>query len=85
MLSKSRHPHKNRHQRRHPEKYEQHKATGANALPWLLWGLLTRGGYVGSLYEAINPIPAPRLDFHQRKPGKSWFGKAVASLRKVFG
>lgn len=86
MLAKSKHPALNRHQRRHPSKYAQAgKITGVTSLPWLLWGMMARGGYLASLNEAINPVPAPRPVYHTRQQGKSWMGKAMSALRKVFG
>ena len=51
MLSKSRYPHMNRAQRRHPQRFAQSLQGSKLFSNWLLAGLLLRGGYLPKVNE----------------------------------
>jgi hypothetical protein len=73
-LTKKQFPWLNRQQRRHPKALSRKMtaATQGNAVPWLLYGLLVRGGFVKPKVVAPAAI---------RPAGKSIFSR----LQRAFG
>lgn len=49
MIPKHKAPHLNRAQRRHPEKLTMQQLPKGEAMPWLLYGLLRKGGYMAGI------------------------------------
>jgi hypothetical protein len=77
MIDKRKAPHLNRQQRRHPVR--DSKVSRSFGLPWLLMGLLIRGGYI--LGETVRPV-VPGISV-ARPAGKSVVG-IVGKVKAAF-
>lgn len=83
MIPKSKAPHLSRAHRRHPERLRAALMQTPKAMPWLLYGLMRRGGYLlGEQIEAVEGKRAPINAAPQAKPGliakaKSFFNRMM--------
>lgn len=92
MIPKAKAPGLNREQRRHPERYRMTSVGKQYGMPWLLMGLLRRGGYMGEGVgimdlstgqmvggpNVLRPAPAPSA-----KPG--FLAKVGRFFRRLTG
>jgi hypothetical protein len=71
MIPKNKAPGLNREQRRHPKRYAMTALPKGSGMPWLLMGLLYRGGYMGKVEEpgAFAFPDKPAMPTPPRSPG----------------
>lgn len=78
MIPKRKEPTWNRERRRHPKRFASLSLPSGSGMPWLLYGLMRRGGFMaGEQISVARPLPSTG--------GKSFVSRLWAKAKRMIG